>query len=127
MFFKSFPEVVLGSPLRGLRERSTQCIESSSKFGVLFITGQESLLILRAEDVLSAQVKAKNDHKKQVDLTEIPHLRVNNPSFGSAPSFVAISNGEEFIAFDTQKNGVPFILVFKLDQFLVQVFIKDLI
>jgi len=78
------------------------------------------LLIIKAEDVLNAQLNAKNDQVKEIQLTGIPHLSVKNSSFGVSPSLLSISIGEEFLALDTQRNGVPFVLIFKLDQFLLQ-------
>jgi hypothetical protein len=125
VFFKIFPDIRLESPVPGLLERSTQALDVSNKFGAVLVAGQGSLLIFRAEDILSAQSKARgggDSNNEHIEVAQVPHVNVVNPAFGDCPPcLVTISHGEEFVAVDTVRGGACFVLVFKLDQFLRQV------
>ena len=69
-------------------------------------------------------IKGGDDHKKQIDLEHVPHITLkqnNSPHFGKSPCVIAVSNEYEFLAVDTQERDVPFILVYRLEQFLTHV------
>jgi hypothetical protein len=97
-------------------------LDCSSKFGILLVAGQNQLTIIRGDDVINAQNKAATQHEKHVELAQIPRIIVQNAVLSAGgPCIVAISNGDEFIAVDSESNGMPFVVIFKLEEFLMTV------
>jgi len=105
-----------------LVERWTQSLACSNKYGVLVVGGQAGgIVIVRPDDIIAALKAAQGSNKKIINIQDVPFVKVNNPAFSSPPCCIAISQGDEFIAIDTDRGGTPVVLIFKLKHFLVNV------